>query len=81
MFRSTPPVSRLVRRSEASIDLTESLMAWEKVLDGMLWGWTLSRNLSIQNLMEESQNLEHFLKCLLFEIPTPDILVEFIATH
>ena len=81
MFRSTPPVSRLLRRSEASIDLTESLMAWEKVLDGMLWGWTLSRNLSIRNLMEESQNLENFLKCLLFEIPTPDILVEFIATH
>jgi hypothetical protein len=80
MFRPAAPLSRLLRRSEASIDLTESLVAWEKVLEGRFWGWSLSRNLSVERLMQESQNLEAFLRNVLFEIPTPDIIVEFISS-
>lgn len=80
IFRPAAPLSRLLRRSEASIDLTESLMAWERVLEGRFWGWSLSRNLSVEKLMQEAQNLETFLRNVLFEIPTPDIIVEFIST-
>jgi hypothetical protein len=80
LFRPAAPLSRLLRRSEASIDLTESLVAWEKVLEGRFWGWSLSRTLSVEKLMRESQDLEAFLRNVLFEIPTPDIIVEFISS-
>jgi hypothetical protein len=80
LFRShSLSVPRLLRRSEASIDFTESLLAWERVLEGRFWGWTLSRSLSVEKLMEEAHNLGQFLRHVLYEIPTPELLSEFIS--
>lgn len=70
--------STMTRRSPSSIDLRESILAWERVLDLKLWSW-LQRSLSIQRLMEEAGALEIFLRQILYEIPSPTILVEFVA--
>lgn len=66
------------RHQSESIDLRESILAWEKVLEHRFWNWYHS-SLSVKSLMEETGVLEIFLKHFLFEIPNPSILVEFVA--
>jgi hypothetical protein len=78
MFKTTPS-PRKCRLSRNKINFRDTLVAWERVLVARFWGWTLSHTISVQRLMEESQLLEQFLKCILFEVPSPDILVEFFS--
>ena len=78
LFRPVPPL-KLLRHSDASIDLTESLLAWEKVLEDRFWAW-LGGALSVQRLMEETANLDGFIQALLFESPSPELLLEFLST-
>jgi hypothetical protein len=78
LFRPSPPL-KLLRHSDASIDLTESLLAWEKVLEDRFWAW-LGGALSVQRLMEEMANLDRFIQNLLFESPSPELLLEFLST-
>ena len=61
-----------------TIDLTESILAWGKVLEHKAWNWYQS-SLSVKRLMGEIGVLEIFLKHILFEIPSPSILTEFVA--
>lgn len=79
-FFHRSPSYRLVRHYPNSIDLRESLQAWDRVLESRFWGWTFSNNLSVQRLMEDSQNFESFLRNILFEIPSPEILIEFMSS-
>ena len=81
MFRPAPQMARLLRRSEGSIALTESLIAWDKIVEQRLWGWALARNLNVKFLMEQADLLSSFCRSILYEIPHPDVLVEFLATH
>jgi hypothetical protein len=64
----------LIRRSK---HLQESLATWRKIQEHRPW---LLRDLSVQFLREETQLLEVFLSSLLFEVPTVDLLLEFV-TH
>ena len=61
-----------------TIDLTESILAWDKVLEHKAWNW-YQGSLSVKRLMGEIGVLEIFLKHILFEIPSPSILTEFVA--
>lgn len=61
-----------------TIDLTESILAWDKVLEHKAWNW-YQGTLSVKRLMGEITVLEIFLKHILFEIPSPSILTEFVA--
>lgn len=69
--------SRMMSRSD-TIDLRESILAWERVLEHKFWSWYYG-HLSVKRLMEETGVLEIFLKNILFEIPSPTILTEFVA--
>jgi hypothetical protein len=69
--------SRMTSRSD-TIDLRESIVAWERVLEHKFWSWYYG-HLSVKRLMEETGVLEIFLKNILFEIPRPTILTEFVA--
>lgn len=69
--------SRMASRFD-TIDLRESIVAWEKVLEHKFWSWYYG-HLSVKRLMEETGVLEIFLKNILFEIPSPTILTEFVA--
>ena len=66
------------RQQSETIDLRESILAWEKVLEHRFWNW-YQNPLSVKSLMEETGVLEVFLKNFLFEIPDPSILLEFVA--
>lgn len=66
------------RRSRGSKRLTKTLLAWEGViLERSKRNWF--KHLSVSSLMAESNTLQFFLECLLFEIPDVDILIEFLA--
>jgi hypothetical protein len=58
--------------------LGKTVAAWRKVL-----AVTSKRNwfgrVSVASSMAESRTLEHFIECLLFEIPDIDILLEFLC--
>lgn len=58
--------------------LGKTVSAWRKVL-----AVTSKRNwfgrVSVASSMAESKTLEHFIECLLFEIPDIDILLEFLC--
>lgn len=69
--------SRVISRFD-TIDLRESILAWERVLEHKFWSWYYG-HLSVKRLMEETGVLENFLKNILFEIPSPTILTEFVA--
>ena len=61
-----------------STRLKKTLLAWENVRSV-----TSKRNwfgqLSVASLMVESNALERFLESLLFEIPDPEVLIEFLT--
>lgn len=71
-------ISSRGRVQRDAIDLRESILAWERVLEHRFWNW-YSNSLSVKTLMEEIGVLEIFLTHFLFEIPDPSILVEFVA--
>jgi hypothetical protein len=60
------------------MSLRSALSAWEDVLASRSWSW-LNR-LSVQQLVQEARELEKFLQEVLFEIPTPDVLIEFASS-
>ena len=78
LFRPAPRPLKFCR-DRSKTDFSDTLVAWERLMDARFWGWTLSHAISVQRLMDESQHLELFLKCILFEIPNADILVEFFC--
>ena len=59
------------------IDLRGSMLAWEKILESKIWVW-FRKQLSVQKLMEDAIAFEAFLRNILYEIPCPAILVEFV---
>lgn len=63
-----------------SSNLNNSLEAWQKIVNNRsIWN---KKNLEIAHLIKESNNIDNFLKQLLFDINSPSILVEFMkSTH
>ena len=59
------------------MSLRSALAAWEDVLASRSWSWL--NKLSVQQLVQEARELEKFLQEVLFEIPTPDVLIEFAS--
>ena len=67
-------------RVSRSTRLKKTLDAWDNVmLVNSKRNWF--GPLSVCSLMNESNALEKFLECLLFEIPDVDILLEFISSN
>jgi hypothetical protein len=58
--------------------LSKALIAWEDVVSSHGWSWF--RRLSMTHLIEECRAIDRFLQQVLFEIPNPELLIEFIRT-
>lgn len=66
--------------SRGSTRLTKTIKAWNNViLERSKRSWF--KQISVSSLMAESNALQFFLECLLFEIPNIDILLEFLTSN
>jgi hypothetical protein len=78
LFATLMENKNVYRISRGSKRLTKTLLAWDNViLERSKRNWF--KHLSVSSLMAESNALQLFLECLLFEIPDIDILIEFLA--